>query len=353
MPDPQKISAFILAGGSGERFWPWSRTHLPKHLLRLFSEKTLLVETLERFTLALPKTTTRILTNHLQIPKISQHCPQIPSQRLIGEPAKRDTAPAAALATAIAIADGGPDQIVILSPADARIQPTEAFITDIRKLADAAATHHGIHTLGIPPTYPATAFGYLQLGMPVDQKTFTLTRFVEKPDLPTAQHFLNSGHFLWNAGIFAWQAQTFLNETKRQQPALAHFIENFPSAPQLQQKYIQDNFPTLPKISVDYAICENAAALYTIKASFQWDDVGTWDALPKHLGTDAHNNTTLGRCLLHDTSGTIAASQGRLIATLGVNDLVIAETPDAILVASRDKIHQLKTLVNNLPENLK
>jgi len=352
MPDSQKISAFILAGGSGERFWPWSRTHLPKHLLRLFSEKTLLEETLERFTLALPHAKTRILTNHLQIPKIGELCPQIPPDRLVGEPAKRDTAPAAALATAIALAEGGPSQIVILAPADACIQPTEAFINDIRQLANTAAVHPGIHTLGIPPTYPATNFGYLELGAPVDEKTFALNKFVEKPDQSHAQEFVNSGRFLWNAGIFAWQAGYFLKEAKRQQPALAHFIENFPSAPQLQQKYIQDNFPTLPKISVDYAICENASALYTTKASFQWDDLGTWDALPKHLGTDADNNTTLGHCYLLDTTATITASQGRLIATLGVKDLVIIESPDAILVASRDKIHDLKKLVAKLPENI-
>ena len=351
-PD-HSVLVFILAGGSGERFWPWSRTCLPKHLLRLFTDKTLLEETYELLSLSLPSAQIRILTNHQQMESIRKHCPRLPPECILCEPAKRDTASAAALATAIALRDGGPERIVILTPADSLIHPQEKYAKDIQHLLKNASVYDGIHTIGIPPTYPCTNYGYLELGRQLDENTFVIDKFIEKPDLKHAQLFCSSRRYLWNAGIFAWQAGTFLRESQRQQPAIASFIEHFPKDTAHQQEYLQRYFSQLPKISVDYAICENAASVFTIRASFAWDDLGTWDALSRHLGQDACKNTVVGNCLLQETTNTIAASQGRLIATVGVDNLIIVEAADALLVARRDKIDELKQLVSKIPPQFK
>ncbi|NDA10711.1 MAG: mannose-1-phosphate guanyltransferase, partial [Verrucomicrobia bacterium] len=219
-----------MAGGSGERFWPLSRKAKPKHLLRLVSSKTLLEETVLRLKpLAKKPSDLLILTNHEQVPGLRKALPRFPKASLIPEPAKRDTAPAAALATALALRSH-PEAILALLPADAVIGKHPVFRAQLAAAARAAAVSPSFVTLGIKPSYPATGFGYLHLG----QKTLNhvkggpflkVKRFVEKPSVPKAKSYLRSGQYAWNAGIFVWKASTFLAEARRQQPALARFIE--------------------------------------------------------------------------------------------------------------------------------
>lgn len=348
--------AFVMAGGSGERFWPMSRLKTPKHLLRLLDERTLLETTLARLEGLVPLENTFVLTNVAQLEGTRAALPGIPSGNIIAEPAKRDTAPACALATAIARASD-PDAVCIVLPADAMIHDVEKFQNQLRDAVEVAAAGEVIVTLGIPPAFPSTGFGYLETGEPLadgphGSRVCRLKRFVEKPDADTASQYVKDGHFFWNAGIFLWRAGTFLNEARRQTPELADFIEGLTSRDMLPG-YLAEKFPALAKNSVDYAIMENAASVVAILADFDWDDVGAWTALPAHLGRDPHGNSLRGPVIQHDASGNIAVSNGRLIALCGVHDLVVVETEDAILVCHKDAVQHVKSLQPQLPEALR
>ena len=345
---------FIMAGGSGERFWPLSRKAKPKHLLKLVSSKTLLEETVLRLKPLAPRPSNLlILTNHEQIPGIRKALPRFPKSSLIPEPAKRDTAPAAALATALALRNN-PDSILALLPADALIGKHPVFRAQLVAAARAAAVSPSFVTLGIKPSYPSTGFGYLHLGSKTIPQVkggpfLHVRRFVEKPSLAKAKTFLKSRQYSWNAGIFVWKASTFLAEARRQQPALARFIEKFPNRGSYAS-YLKREFPKLPKISVDYAIMEGAKSVLAIQAAFPWDDVGSWSALPAHLPTDKQGNTFRGQVLSLESRNTLAIAQrDRPIALLGTENLVVVDTPDALLVCPKDRVQEVKKLMGLLP----
>jgi len=348
---------FIMAGGSGERFWPLSRKVKPKHLLKLVSSKTLLEETVLRLKpLAKKPSDLLILTNHEQVPGVRTALPRFPKASLVPEPAKRDTAPAAALATALALRRH-PEAILALLPADAVIGKHPVFRAQLGAAARAAAASPSFVTLGIKPSYPATGFGYLHLG----GKTLSeikggpflkVRRFVEKPSLAKAKTYVKSGQYAWNAGIFVWKAATFLAEARRQQPALARFIEKFPKRGS-NAGYLKREFPMLPKISVDYAIMEGARSVLALRAAFPWDDVGSWTALPAHLPTDKQGNTFRGPVLSMESRNSLAlAEAGRPVALLGTENLVVVDTPDALLVCAKDKVQEVKQLIKLLPKNV-
>ena len=348
---------FIMAGGSGERFWPLSRKAKPKHLLKLVSSKTLLEETVLRLKpLARKPSHLLILTNHEQIPGVRKALPRFPKSSLIPEPAKRDTAPAAALATALALRND-PNAVLALLPADALIGKHPIFRSQLAAAARAAAFSPSFVTLGIKPSYPSTGFGYLHLGNKTLPKIkggpfLHVRRFVEKPSLPKAKAYLRYGQYAWNAGIFVWKASTFLAEARRQQPALARFIEKFPKRGSYTS-YLKREFPKLPKISVDYAIMEGAKSVLAVKASFPWDDVGSWTALPAHLPTDKKGNTFRGQITAVDSQDTLALAEGgRHIALLGTKNLVVVDTPDALLVCPKDRVQEVKKLMGLLPTEM-
>jgi mannose-1-phosphate guanylyltransferase len=280
----------------------------------------------------------------------------LPADHIIAEPDKRDTAPACALATAIARVSA-PDALCIVLPADAMIHDVAGFQRQLRDAIVVASRDKAIVTLGIPPVFPSTGFGYLETGGkladgPEGSQVRQLKRFVEKPDLENAARYVTEGHYLWNAGIFLWRAETFLDEARRQQPALAGFIEGLASLDRLPA-YLAKHFASLPKISVDYAIMEHAGCVAAVLAEFDWDDVGAWTALPSHLGSDPDRNSLRGQVVQHASGGNIAISNGRLIALCGVHDLVVVETPDAILVCHKDAVQHVKNLQPLLPEDLK
>ena len=346
-----------MAGGSGERFWPLSRKAKPKHLLKLVSSKTLLEETVLRLKpLARKPSHLLILTNHEQIPGVRKALPRFPKSSLIPEPAKRDTAPATALATALALRND-PNAVLALLPADALIGKHPIFRSQLAAAARAAALSPSFVTLGIKPSYPSTGFGYLRLGNKTLPKVkggpfLHVRRFVEKPSLAKAKSYLRSGQYAWNAGIFVWKASTFLAEARRQQPALARFIENFPKRGSYTS-YLKREFPKLPKISVDYAIMESAKSVLAVKASFPWDDVGSWTALPAHLPTDIKGNTLRGNITAVDSQDTLAIAEGgRHIALLGTKNLVVVDTPDALLVCPKDRVQEVKKLLPLLPDHV-
>jgi mannose-1-phosphate guanylyltransferase len=342
--------AFIMAGGSGERFWPLSRTATPKHLLRLFGGRTMLEHTVHRVAAVVPKEHIYILTNTAQHAAIAEDLPFLPAANIIAEPVKRDTAPACALAVAIAIARSrSEDAICGMFPADAMIHDEAAFARQLELAYTEAQSGEAIVTFGIPPTSPSTAFGYLEIGA-ADGETCKVVRFTEKPDANTAAAYLAGGRHLWNAGIFLWNARLFLAEADTHAPPLASFIRDFPRTD--HEGYVSENFPLLPRISVDYAILEHARSVRALPATFDWDDVGAWTALPRHFPQDADANTFVGTVSSLDSTRCIAVSSGRHIALAGVHDLIVVETPDAILVAHSQHAQDLKALVSQLPGGL-
>jgi mannose-1-phosphate guanylyltransferase len=356
--DP-RYHACILAGGSGERLWPMSRSGAPKHLLRLFSEKTLLEETILRLKGVVADANVWIITGEAQVALIRAAIPWFPRDHVIGEPAKRDTAPAAALATGL-IRARDPEGVLALLPADALIKDSKRFGEQLSQaLGWAGGAGEGassLITFAIPATFPATGYGYLETGPELARVTegsrlLRVKRFVEKPDEATAQRYLADGHYAWNSGIFVWGVGRFLAEAERAAPELGAFVRGFPAGD--PAKFLAARFATLPRISVDYAVLEKARSVATVVAEFDWDDVGAWTSLPKHLLAGESGNVSRGPVFAVDSSNTIAVSNGRLIALCGVRDLVVVETPDAVLVCHRDAVQEIKRLLPGLPEEVK
>jgi len=339
----------IMAGGSGERFWPLSRKTTPKHLLRLFSEATLLEETVRRVERVVPTEHIFVLTNAAQVEHTRQILKDLPVENIVAEPAKRDTAPATALGTALAHRKD-PGAVVAFLPADALIKPPEKFAHQLKDAAILARNHKAIITFSIKPKYAATGFGYLELGDHFGSCRQVL-KFVEKPSEKTAQHYIDKGNYGWNAGMFLWQCGTYLEEARRLQPELADFVEKFPSGEYVP--YLEATFPSLTKISVDYAIMEKAANVFAVEAFFDWDDVGTWTALPEHIEPAKDGNCIIGNAITHNATGNIVFSQKRIVALQGVHDLVVVETDDAILICHKEQAQHIKQLQEHLPEEVK
>ncbi len=337
-----------MAGGSGERFWPLSRAKTPKHLLRLLSDRTLIEMTARRLEGLVPWERVFVLTNAAQADAVRAELPFLPAENVLAEPEKRDTAPACALATGFARARD-PQAVCALLPADAMIHNIAMFQRQLAGAAAAAAERDALVLFAISPTYPATGFGYLHLGDDIGGACRVL-RFVEKPDLPTANTYLRSGQYAWNAGMFLWRAEVFQREAERLVPALGKFIEDFPAGD--PAAYLGERFSALPKISVDYAVMEQASEVQAIRAQFDWDDVGSWTALPEHLGHDDDGNTVRGEVVQHESSNNVVLSNGRLIALCGVENLVVVETADALLVCHRDAVQDIKKLQPLLPKTL-
>ncbi len=351
----ENLFIFIMAGGSGERFWPMSRTRTPKHLLKLVSDRTLLEEAVNRALGVVPAERVFVLTNAVQVAACRAAVPTLDPANFLVEPAKRDTAPAAALATGFARARN-PDAICALFPADAMIHDAATYQRQIHDAAAAVGNSGALLTFSIQPTYAATGFGYLELGADVrsgdDGSTICeVKRFVEKPDPDLAEEYVASGSYGWNAGMFLWSAETFVGECDRLVPPLAAFIRAFPSGP--HEAYLDEAFEKLPKISVDYAVMEQASRVIAVKAEFDWDDVGTWTALPAHLGTDEADNTLRGDHAVLDSHNNIVIANSRTIALCGVSDLVVVETADAVLVCHRNSVQRIKNLQAKLPDELR
>ncbi len=355
MNENSRFYACIMAGGSGERFWPMSRSRTPKHLLKLLSDRTLVEETVRRLSTAVPAENIFVLTNEVQLSGTREALAGlVRPEQIVAEPAKRDTAPAAALATALVRARGGEDATLALLPADAFIADAGACAKQLVAALARASDSGAIVTVAIKPDHAATGFGYLEMGAErasgATGVVREVKRFVEKPDRTTAEKYVASGSYAWNAGMFFWRVGTFLTEAERNAPELAEFIREFPSDD--FSGFLAQRFPALPKISVDYAIMEKARNVETLLAQFDWDDVGLWTALPKHLKKDGAENATRGSVYVADASNNIAISNGRTIALCGVKDLVVVETADAILVCHRDAVQDIKKIVTQLPKEL-
>jgi mannose-1-phosphate guanylyltransferase len=350
--------ALILAGGSGERFWPLSRRARPKQLLRLVTDNTLLEETVVRLEGFVPRECILILTNAEQEGAVRKLLTGFPKENIIAEPAKRDTAAAVALGTGwVAARDHSATMIVL--PADHVIANRAAFQETLALAVDAAEETGELVTIGIKPTWACPGFGYIEHGEPVhlqksDDKNVIhrVVRFREKPNPDLAESFLRKGNFRWNAGMFVWSVPTVLREFNRRAPELADFISQLRAQGKFE-KALRERFSKLPRISFDYAIMEKADRVLVVEASFDWDDIGSWRAVANYFEKDEQGNAAnCAVTAVDSTNNVIFDEDGTTIALLGVHNLIVVRTGDAILICHRHQAEKMKDLIGKLPPEL-
>lgn len=350
MSDPFVL---ILAGGSGERFWPLSRRNRPKQLLRLFSDRTLLEETLLRLGEMTSLERVMILTNADQEATVRETVGnRLPKDNILAEPAKRDTAPAIALGVGW-IARRDPSATMIVLPADHIIKDAAAFQADLRTACSAVRLDpSALVTIGVKPTWPCPGFGYIEFGEQVRDRTFRVRRFREKPAPELAQQFLEEGCFRWNAGMFIWSIPAVLGEMHRQVPELAEFATAYARGADCE-KVLAERFPKLHKVSIDYAVMERATTVLMVEASFDWDDVGGWSAIATYLPVDSNDNSSNRPVVAVEAAHNLVYSDSaRNITLLGVNDLLVVQTGDALLICPRDRAEHIKQIIPHLPPEL-
>lgn len=346
------LHAVILAGGSGTRFWPQSRRALPKQFLRFGSDRTLLQETVDRCRAFIPPERTWILTGKVHEAETARQLPGIADERVLIEPCGRNTAPCLGLA-AIQLLAVDPNAVMLVMPADHVIRPEAEFQRAVEHAVDVVARDTAALVLfGAAPTYPATGFGYIQRGEALPGSTaFRVAAFREKPDATTAAQYVASQEFFWNCGLFVWRAATLLEQLERHAPEIAERLKRLQAVigDKCWAETLAAEFPAMPSVSIDYAVLEKAEQVAVVPASFQWDDVGSWQALSRLLPSDPAGNTTDGQVCVVNTSGCIVrSSPNHLVATYGVRDLIIVQTPDATLVADRHDESALRQLIAEL-----
>jgi mannose-1-phosphate guanylyltransferase len=346
---PTMLYAIIMAGGSGTRFWPKSRRNRPKQLLRLSGETTMLQQTVERIEPLVERDRILIITGSDQAEATRAQLPGLPEGNVIAEPAPRDTAPCVGLAAGI-VDKRDPTATMIVMPADHVIEPAEAFRATVKAaVAVVDLDPDALVTFGIKPTHPETGYGYIEEGALVDTRdgiaVHEVVQFREKPDRETAERFLTAGNFVWNSGIFVWRARTILAELAALEPILKDW--NTPKGRETFKRL----FPELERVPIDKAVMERASKVRVLDVPYRWNDVGDWRALGSLLDRDAAGNAIQGHVIARDTTNSIIISDdGGLVATLGVDDLVIVHSGRATLVARRDRLDQLKALVERLSD---
>ncbi len=348
--------AVIMAGGSGTRFWPLSREKMPKQLLKIGGVDTLIQETVGRVLPLIPKENIFVVTNQGLADDIDR---QLSARfdgswaaNVIVEPEARNTAPALGLA-ALHLNRIDPDAIMVVLSADHSIRKTDEFLSMI-KTAGAAAQLDYLVTLGIKPSRPETGFGYIKAGRPcVEQEIARVCKveaFVEKPGLETAKEYLRQGTYYWNSGMFVWKTSTFLEEIRKLQPALYQGLmeiqESIGSV--TESAVVAKVFKKLESISIDYAIMEKTGRAAVIPADIEWSDVGSWSALDEVSEKDASGNIISGNVIDFGSRDSIIYAEKRLVATIGLKDAIVVDTPDATLVCSKDKAQEVKKIVEEL-----
>lgn len=345
--------AVILAGGKGERFWPLSTAACPKQLLSLVGGRPMVRLASDRLNSLIPVERIFVLTNQSLVEATRKALPQILPEQIIGEPIGRDTAPACALATAIVKARN-PNAVLAILTADQVMHDEEGFRRTLAAAYEMATKDPVLVTIGIKPSYPSTAFGYIEAGAPVSDASpihFRLVaRFVEKPDATTARQYVDSGRFLWNSGMFVWKVDAFYAALAAHAPALKVMAERIEEVAWTDkfEATLAAIFPSAARISVDYAVMEKSSNIVMALAGFDWDDVGSWPALANHFPADASGNVIIGRCQTLGTANAIVISEGRLTALIGVDDIVVVQAPNATLICRRDRAQDVRLLVQQL-----
>ncbi|NLE47816.1 MAG: mannose-6-phosphate isomerase [Sandaracinaceae bacterium] len=345
-----KLYAIIMAGGSGTRFWPASRKKNPKQLLPLGpSERALLVDTAERLLPIIARERIYVATSELLSDRIAELLPDLPREQILAEPVGRNTAPCIGWAASI-LHERDPDAVLAVMPSDHIVQDLPALHRAI-ELAELAAKGGSLVTMGIRPTRPETGFGYLEMGEELAPGVHRALRFIEKPDLDRAVEFYRSSHYLWNAGMFFFQARTILDAIDEFLPELGEGLRDIGKARGTpdELKVLRERFATLPEISIDHGVMERASNVAVIPVSCGWSDLGSWQAAWELADKDENDNVLPEGAIAIDSSGCYAiGKKDKVLAIVGMKDMVIVDTDDALLILPRNRSQDVRAIVEEL-----
>jgi mannose-1-phosphate guanylyltransferase len=355
----------IMAGGKGERFWPMSREKTPKQLITLLGKRSFLQQAVDRVLPLVPLKNIIIITNAVQAPTVRKQLPKLPKNNVIAEPCGRDTCAAVTLGAAVVGARSTRAVMAVL-PADHVIPEEKKFQQVLSDAFDLATRGRIIVTLGIKPTEPATGYGYIHLGPvlppPEGVKAYKTTffkaeRFVEKPNFERATEYVNSGQYRWNAGMFIWSFVTITEGLQKHQPEMFEACQRWfkvANQPAKLDKVLAKEYPAIKKISIDFALMEQAQNVVAADGAFEWDDLGSWTALARHLKADAEGNCAVGDFIHVDAARNIifdARTKNRTpIAIVGLRDSILVQTDDATLLAHKSQAQKIKELVAKLAQ---
>ena len=358
----------IMAGGRGERFWPVSREATPKQLLSLWGERSFLQQAVDRVLPLVPPKNIFVITNEVQAPQVRKQLPKVPKNNVIAEPIGRDTCAAVTLGAAL-VGARSTTGVMAMLPADHVIPDEKKFQQVLADSFDLASRGQVIVTIGIKPTEPATGYGYIHVGealppphgfRPYKTTFFKAERFVEKPYYEKAKEYVESGQYRWNAGMFIWSFVTLTQGLEKHQPEMAEACQRWFKAaakPEKLKRVLAKEYPDIKKISIDYALMEQAQNVVVADGSFEWDDVGSWTAIGRHLKSDSSGNCAVGDFIHVDAARNIvydARTKNRTpIAIVGLRDSILVQTDDATLVAHKSQAQKVKELVQKLAADKK
>ena len=342
----------IMAGGVGARFWPKSREKTPKQLLKIFGDTTMIQSTVKRIEKLVPVSNILIVTNKLQKDLIQTQLPYIPKQNIIAEPFGRNTSACIMLAS-LYLKQYDENSVMVVLPADHLILNEEKFISTLQLAIETANSSESLVTIGIHPTHPETGYGYIQFIEDSNNinEVFKVKTFAEKPNLEVAKEFLKSGDFLWNSGMFVWKVEIILRQIKTCVPDLYNEMIK------LEEKIFKNDFhihlenvyKDIRSISIDYGVMEKSDEVYVIRGDFGWSDVGSWDEVVRLSQKDENNNHKNGNVIIRNSKNNfVVSTENKLVAIIGVDDLIIVNTDDAVLICKKDNSQEVKDVVDYL-----
>lgn len=347
--------AILMAGGVGSRFWPVSTSKFPKQFHDMLGTgETLIQKTFSRLSNLIPKENIFILTNEAYNDLVLEQLPEVTQRQVVLEPAMRNTAPCILYAS-LKIQKENPDAVMIVAPSDHWIEDEQAFANNVKDAFDYCSENNALMTLGIQPTFPNTGYGYIEFDKNSNKDIKEVNQFREKPDYATAKDFIGQGNFLWNAGIFMWSAKSVVSAFKTFQPNLYELFERGISAYNTTDEisFIKENYPKAEDISVDYAIMESAKNVYVSKATFDWNDLGTWGSLYDKLDKDSNDNATVNATVLAEdaTGNMIRTATNKLVVVDGLKDYIVVDKEGVLMIYPKSKEQDIKQIVNKVKAN--
>ncbi|MBN2516169.1 MAG: mannose-1-phosphate guanylyltransferase [Deltaproteobacteria bacterium] len=351
--------AVIMAGGRGTRFWPLSREKKPKHLLSITGSQTVIQKTIERIRPLIPQDNMYIVTGESHCDEIIRQCSLVPEKNIVAEPVGRNTAPCIGLA-ALYIKRRDPEAVMVVLPADHMITEEDRFREALMTAGEMAQRGNHLITIGVEPTEPATGYGYIEQGDILasigGNDIFRVASFREKPDLQQASEFVDSGRFFWNSGIFVWKASTILSAIQNLLPNLYQGLETIEKSlsTEKEKEVIREVYEKTDPISIDYGVMERVQGTLLIKGSFGWNDIGDWNALYDIFERNQMGNAVKGSVIAVDASNSLVYSPNKLVALVGIQDLIVVETEDSLLICHKGRSQDIKKVVEILEkENMK